>query len=209
MIIAGLTGGIATGKSTVSSFLREAGAVIIDADILAKEAVLKNSPAWHEIVKVFGKEVLLPDGEINRTYLGDIIFKDHKKKEILNKIVHPYVSKKMFEMVEGTRQTFPDSVVILDIPLLIEAGMHKRLGEVILVYTPESIQIKRLVERDSISETDAMYKIRSQMPIEEKKQHATIVIDNSGSLEATRQKAIEVFNYLKEKKSDGSGLKHL
>lgn len=200
MTIAGLTGGIATGKSTVSSFLREAGAIIIDADIIAKEAVLKNRPAWHDIVKTFGKEVLLDDGEINRPYLGDIIFRDHKKKEILNKIVHPFVSKRMFEMVEETRLSFPNSVVILDIPLLIEAGMYKRLEDVILVYTPESIQIKRLINRDSISEADAMYKIRSQMPIEEKKQYATIIIDNSGSIEATKQRATEVFKYLKDKK---------
>lgn len=200
MVIAGLTGGIATGKSTVSGFLRRAGAVIIDADIIAREAVLKNSPAWHKIVEAFGKEVLLPDGEINRTYLGDIIFKDYKKKEILNKIVHPFVSKKTVEMVENIRKTSPGSIVILDIPLLIEAGMHERLEDVILVYVPENIQIKRLMERDLISETDAMFKIRSQMPIEEKKQHATIVIDNSGSIEATKQKAMEVFNYLKDKK---------
>ncbi|MFH2045182.1 MAG: dephospho-CoA kinase [Pseudomonadota bacterium] len=206
MITAGLTGGIATGKSTVSSFLKEAGATIIDADIIAKEAVIKNSPAWHDIIKAFGKEVLLADGEINRTYLGDIIFRDHSKKVVLNKIVHPYVSKKMFEMVEETRQSSPDSVLILDIPLLIESGTYKRFEDVILVYIPEEIQLKRLMERDSISETDAMYKIRSQMPIEEKKQHATIVIDNSESIEATKQKAIEVFNCLKDKKTKGSGL---
>lgn len=199
MITAGLTGGIATGKSTVSSFLKEAGAIIIDADIIAKETVIKNSPAWHDIVKAFGKEVLLADGEINRTYLGDIIFKDHRKKEVLNKIVHPYVSKKMFEMVEETGQSSPDSVVILDIPLLIESGTYKKFEDVILVYIPEKIQLKRLMARDSISETDAMFKIRSQMPIEEKKQHATIVIDNSQSIETTRQKAMEVFNYLKDK----------
>lgn len=199
MIIAGLTGGIATGKSAVSSFLKQAGAVIIDADIIAKEAVLKNRPAWHEIVKAFGKEVLLPDGEINRTCLGDIIFKDHKKKDILNKIAHPFISKKMFELVEETRKSSPCSVVILDIPLLIESRMHERLEDVILVYTPESIQIKRLVDRDSISETDAMFKIRSQIPIEEKKQYSTIVIDNSGSIEATRQKARQVYDYLKNK----------
>jgi len=200
LITAGLTGGIATGKSTVSSFLKEAGAIIIDADIIAKEAVIKNSPAWHEIVKTFGKEVLLADGEINRTYLGDIIFKDHSKKEVLNKIVHPYVSKKMFEMVEEIRRSSPDSVAILDIPLLVESGTYKSFEDVILVYIPEKIQLKRLMERDSISETDAMYKIRSQMPIEEKKQHATIVIDNSKSIGVTKQKAMEVFNYLKDKK---------
>ncbi|MDP3284410.1 MAG: dephospho-CoA kinase, partial [Desulfobacterales bacterium] len=100
MIIAGLTGGIATGKSTVSSILKEAGAIIIDADAIARDAVKKNLPAWHEIVRIFGKEILLPDGEIDRTRLGDLIFRDASKKEILNKIVHPHVIQKAAELIE-------------------------------------------------------------------------------------------------------------
>lgn len=201
MVIAGLTGGIATGKSTVSSILRKAGAIIIDADTIARDAVKKNLPAWHEIVRIFGKEVLLPDGEINRTYLGNIIFGDPSKKEILNKIVHPHVIQKVAELIEEIGKESPDSIVILDVPLLIEAGMHKGLEDVVLVYTPENIQIKRLVERDGISDEEALLKVHSQMPIEEKREFATIIIDNSGTPEATRERALEVLNHLKNKKA--------
>ncbi|MFO7666394.1 MAG: dephospho-CoA kinase [Desulfobacterales bacterium] len=204
MLIAGLTGGIATGKSTVSSVLREAGAVIIDADAIARDVVKKDLPAWHEIVRLFGKEVLLPNGEIDRTYLGGIIFRDSSKKEILNKIVHPHVIQKVAELIEKTCMEYPDSIAILDVPLLIEAEMNKGMEDVILVYTPEEIQIKRLVERDKISDEDALLKIRSQMPIEKKREFSTIIIDNSGTLRATRKRALEVFNYLKKK----TGLKN-
>ncbi len=199
MIIAGLTGGIATGKSTVSSILREAGAIIIDADAIARDAVEKNLPAWHEIVRIFGKEVLLPDGEIDRACLGDIIFRDSSKKEILNKIVHPHVIQKVAELIEEIGEESPDSIVILDVPLLIEAEMHKGLEDVILVYTPEQIQIKRLIERDGISDEEALLRVRSQMPIEKKREFATIIIDNSGTIEATKKRALEVFDGLKKK----------
>jgi len=199
LIIAGLTGGIATGKSTVSSILREAGAIIIDADAIARDAVKKDLPAWHEIVRIFGKEILLPDGEIDRVRLGDIIFKDASKKEILNKIVHPHVIQRVAEMIEEIGKESPGSIVILDVPLLIEAGMDKGLEDVILVYTPEWIQIERLIERDGISDEDALLRVRSQMPIEKKREFATIIIDNSGTPEATKKRTLEVFDSLKKK----------
>jgi len=199
LVIAGLTGGIATGKSTVSSILREAGAIIIDADTIARDAVQKNLPAWHEIVRIFGKDVLLSDGEIDRAYLGGIIFRDSSKNEILNKIVHPHVIQRVAERIEKIGKEYPDSVVILDVPLLIEAGMDKGLEEVVLVYTPELIQIKRLVEREKISDEEALLKVRSQMPIEKKREFATIIIDNSGTIAATKERALEVFDSLKKK----------
>jgi len=199
LIIAGLTGGIATGKSTVSSILREAGAIIIDADAIARDAVKKNLPAWHEIVRIFGKDILLPDGEIDRTRLGDIIFRNTSKKEILNKIVHPHVIQKVAKMIEVIGKESSDSVVILDVPLLIEAGMDTGLEDVILVYTPDWIQIERLIERDGISDEDAILRVRSQMPIEDKRKVASVMIDNSGTLQATRERALEVLNYLKKK----------
>jgi len=199
LIIAGLTGGIATGKSTVSSFLGEAGAVIIDADAIARDVVIKDLPAWHEIVKTFGKDVLLPDGEIDRARLGGIIFGDSSKKEILNGIVHPHVIRKVAEQIDKIQNEIPGSIVILDVPLLIEAGMNTGLEEVILVYTPEDIQIKRLVERDKISDEEALLKIRSQMPIEKKKEFATIIINNSGTIEETKRRALEVLNRLRKR----------
>lgn len=197
MKVIGLTGGIATGKSTVSAILKKAGAVIIDADRIAREAVKKGLPAYREIVEHFGESVLLPDGEINRSLLGDIIFNSPRKKQLLNKIVHPYVSKETHRQLQQIERTQPNTIVVLDIPLLIETAMDKDLSEVIVVYAPEHIQIKRLMKRDRLTQVDARARIRSQMPIEEKKRRATIVIDNSGTREETRRQTLEIYKSLK------------
>lgn len=199
MVVAGLTGGIATGKSTVAKIFEDAGAIIIDADKIARDAVEKGRPAYHEIVKQFGREVLLPDGEINRGYLADIIFNDSDKKQALNRIVHPFVLQAMAEKLEQLEKDRPDAVVILDVPLLIESGMHKDMSDVIVVYAPEHVQIQRLMARNDISETDALSRIRSQMPIEEKKNLASVLIDNSDTKERTRERTLEVYKYLRGK----------
>ena len=199
MQVVGLTGGIATGKSTVSALLRKAGAVIIDADRIARKVVKKGQPAYREIAQNFGKTILLPDGEINRSVLGDIIFNDPQKKQLLNRIVHPHVRKEQDRQLKHIQKKDPDAIVILDIPLLIESQMQKDLSEVIVVYTPEHIQIKRLMQRDGISKADSLARVRSQMPIEEKKEKATIVIDNSGTRENTRTQTLKIFQDLKDK----------
>jgi dephospho-CoA kinase len=199
LVVAGLTGGIATGKSTVAKIFEDAGAIIIDADKIARDVVGKGRPAYHEIVKQFGREVLLPDGEINRGYLADIIFNDSDKKKALNRIVHPFVLQAMAEKLEQLEKDTPDAVVILDVPLLIESGMHKDMSDVIVVYAPEHVQIKRLMARNNISETDALSRISSQMPIEEKKNLASILIDNSDTKERTRERTLEVYKCLRGK----------
>ena len=197
MQVIGLTGGIATGKSTVSVILEKAGAVIIDADRIAREVVKRGLPAYREIAKNFGETVLLPDGEINRSVLGDIIFNDPRKKQLLNRIVHPHVRREMNRQLKDMENSTPDTIAVLDIPLLFEVEKHKNLSEVIVVYAPEHIQIKRLMKRDNISEADAVARVRSQMPIEEKKNRATIVIDNSGTMEDTCKQTLEIFETLK------------
>jgi dephospho-CoA kinase len=194
----GLTGGIATGKSTVSAMLKKAGAIIIDADRIARDVIKKGLPAYREIVAQFGTEVLLPDGEINRNMLSDIIFNDHQKKQLLNSIVHPYVNEEVNRQIIQIQKTHPNAVIVLDIPLLIEAGMHDDLSEIIVVYTPQDIQIQRLMQRDRISEADALARVQSQMSIEEKKQQATLVIDNSGTIENTRRLTLDIFKRLKD-----------
>lgn len=197
MLVVGLTGGIATGKSTVATIFENAGAVIIDADQIAREVVKKGQPAHRAIVEKFGKNVLLPDGEINRSALGDIIFNDPHKKDLLNKIVHPYVRKEQDRQLQHIEKANPNAIVILDIPLLLESEMYRNLSEVVVVYAPEHFQIQRLMQRDNISQADALARVRSQMPIEEKKEKATIVIDNSGSREHTRKQALKIFQQLK------------
>jgi dephospho-CoA kinase len=199
LVIAGLTGGIATGKSTVSEILATAGAIVIDADQIARDVVKKGLPAWCKIVSHFGQNILQPNGEINRSTLGDIIFNDPDKKEILNRMVHPYVRKAQDMQLEKIKRDRSDAVVILDVPLLVEVGWDKGLSEVIVVYAPEHVQLKRLMQRDKLSEAEALSRIRSQMPIEEKKARATIVIDNSGSKAVTRKSTMKVYRYLKKR----------
>ncbi len=196
MITVGLTGGIATGKSTVARILREAGAHVIDADRIAREAVGRGRPAWRDIVDHFGKGVLRPDGEIDRARLGDIIFNDPDQQAALNRIVHPRVFTDIETRRARIAETAPRAVVVLDIPLLFEAGNRRDLAEIIVVYAPQRVQLTRLMARDGLSERDALARIRSQMPIEEKKKRATRVIDNSGDLAATRRQALALYREL-------------
>jgi len=201
VIVAGLTGGIATGKSTVSHFLSEAGARIIDADKIAREVVEQGAPAYDEIRAFFGEEILLPNGDIDRERLGDIIFNDSDKKKRLDAIVHPRVFERSAALIAEIAAREPGAVVILDIPLLLEADMDRDLAEVIVVYVPEALQLQRLMARDGIDEKAAMARIRSQMPIEEKRKRATRVIDNSGSRSACRQQALKALDRLRQKAS--------
>ena len=199
MLVVGLTGGIATGKSTVSDMLRNAGATIIDADEIARLVVQRDKPAYREIVDAFGPEVLLPDGDLDRQKLGAIVFHNSAKKQILNRIVHPRVVAETDVRLRRIEAAQPRAIVILDVPLLIEARMHETLSDIIVVYAPEDVQLQRLMNRNRLSRDDALARIRAQMPIEAKKKFATILIDNSGSIEHTRAQTRKAFKYLKSK----------
>ena len=131
--------------------------------------------------------------------LGRSLINNPVKKEILNDIVHPFVKAETHRRLKQIEKATPKAVVILDVPLLIEAGMHKELQEVIVVYAPEHIQLQRLMQRDNLSEAEALARIRSQLPIEEKKKVASIVIDNTGSKDKTRQVTLSIYQYLKSK----------
>ncbi|HNY64368.1 MAG TPA: dephospho-CoA kinase [Deltaproteobacteria bacterium] len=196
MVVAGLTGGIATGKSTVARVLAGLGALVVDADRIAREVVAKGTPVWQAIRDAFGDEVLGPDGELDRDAMGAIIFSDPEKRALLNGIVHPAVYEEMDLQVEAAKSLGPGTVVVCDVPLLIETGMHKGFRDVILAYVPEDVQVERLMARDRISREQALKKVRSQMPIEEKRKYATIVIDNSGTCEQTREQVLSVYRRL-------------
>jgi dephospho-CoA kinase len=197
VVVAGITGGIATGKSTVSQALASYGAVVVDADKIAREVVKKGTPVWQAIRDQFGGEVLGPDGELDRDVMGSLIFSDPVKKEQLNAIVHPAVYQEMDLRIEAAQALGNETVVICDVPLLIETGMYKGFREVILVYVPEPVQVERLMDRDRISREQALRKVRSQMPIEEKKKFATLIIDNSGTCEETLEQVFAVYRSLK------------
>jgi len=202
MVVAGLTGGIATGKSTVTALFASFGAAIIDADRIAREVVARGSPAWKKIMEHFGTGVLRPDSELDRERLGSLIFSDTAQKDVLNRIVHPEVFQEMDRRIRELREENRAEVVICDVPLLIETGMHIGFDEVVLVYVPEPLQIRRLMDRDGISRDEAVRKVRAQMSIEEKRAYATIVIDNSASREETAGKTLQVYQYLQERAAE-------
>lgn len=185
--VIGLTGGIATGKSTVARLFADAGMGVIDADAIARRVVKKPLPAWQEIVDRFGNSILAADGEIDRGRLGDLVFEDPLKKEALNRIVHPRVFSAMADAVERMHRARPDRRILLDVPLLIETGMHQDLPLTLLVYAPEPVQIHRLMLRDGLSRQAAVARVHSQMPIEAKRQLVDIVIDNGGDRKTTRR----------------------
>ena len=198
MIVAGLTGGIATGKSTVAAIFEEAGARLIDADRIARDAVRKGAPAYHDTVAHFGEAVLQGDGEIDRKRLAAVIFNDPAEQRSLERIVHPQVKQEITRRLDLMRRETPDALVIVDVPLLFESGMDRGLAAAIVAYVPEQIQLERLMARDALTQPEALARIRAQMPIEKKKSLATLVIDNSGSLERTRDQTLEVYRRLSQ-----------
>lgn len=187
----GLTGGIASGKSTVSSLLIEKGYTVIDADIEARLAVEKGEEAYQEIVRHFGERVLLKDGSIDRAELGSIIFHDEKERKALNSIVHPAVRKRMTAKKEQAISR-NEQLIILDIPLLFESKLQYMCDKTLLVYADEDIQLQRLMQRNQLSEKEAMARIRSQMPLREKKALADAVIDNNGRIEETEKQLWDI-----------------
>ncbi|GLJ03434.1 dephospho-CoA kinase [Bacillus sp. YKCMOAS1] len=180
-LVIGLTGGIASGKSTVSQMIKEQGIRVVDADVIAKEAVAKGTPALQQIVQTFGEDVLLPNGELNRQQLGAIIFSDEEKRKQLNAIVHPEVRKEMLKQRdEGVSQQ--ETFVVLDIPLLFESQLESLVDRIIVVYTTPELQLSRLMNRNDLSEEEALNRIHSQQSLEEKCKKADYVIENTQDL---------------------------
>jgi dephospho-CoA kinase len=184
-LLVGLTGGIATGKSTVSAMLARRGAVVIDADVLAREVVEPGQPALAEIVREFGRDVLQPDGTLDRKRLGAVVFGDPDRRRRLEAITHPAIRERFARRLAGLMSSGFDGIVIFDAPVMIESGNYRNMDTVVVVATDEETQIRRLVARDGIGREDALRKVRSQMPIAEKASLADHVIDNGGDRAAT------------------------
>lgn len=196
MLIVGLTGNIATGKSEVASMFRDMGAQIIDADRIAREVVEKGSPALNDIIDNFGEEVLNKDGSLNRKALGEIVFRDPEKLSKLNEITHPRIMERIRSKLREYRSQGCD-IVIIEAALIVEkGGMKDLIDKLVIVTSDEEEQISRLMKRDGISREDALYRIGSQMPISEKIKHADYVIDNSKSLDKTRKQVSKTMGKL-------------
>ena len=182
--VIGLTGGIASGKSTVSKMFRSRGIRVIDADLISRDVVEVGRPAYHQICETFGEEILHKDRTINREKLGGIIFTDEKKRKQLNNIVHPAVREEMLKQTQEEKDK-QAKVVVLDIPLLFESKLAYLVDRTVLVYVNEGTQLERLMERNGYQRSEAMSRISSQIPLKEKLTMADNVIDNNGRIEET------------------------
>ncbi|CAN7173473.1 dephospho-CoA kinase [Peribacillus frigoritolerans] len=184
--IIGITGGIASGKSTVSLYLQELGFTIVDADLASRAVVEPGEEAYHQVVKAFGEDILLTDGNIDRVKLGSIIFNDQEKRLLLNGIVHPAVRNWMRVKTEAAL-SLGEETVFMDIPLLFESKLTFMVDKTLLIYVDEQVQLKRLMNRNGLSETEALARINSQMPLADKKALADAVIDNNGDINETKR----------------------
>jgi dephospho-CoA kinase len=179
MILVGLTGGVATGKSTVAMMFKQCGAIVIDADELAHEVIKPGKPAWREIVTLFGKTILNQDRSLNRQALGSIVFRNRTKRRQLERIIHPRVAREQQRLVRRVAKRKPHAVVIYEVPLLFEAGVDKRVDTIIVVTADRETQIVRLTKRNGLSRTEALRRISSQMPLTKKIQQADHVLNGT------------------------------
>ncbi|KAL6978414.1 dephospho-CoA kinase [Sarracenia purpurea var. burkii] len=182
MRIVGLTGGIASGKSTVSSLFKAHGIPVVDADLVARDVLKKGTGGWKKVVEAFGEDILQDNGEVERLKLGRIVFSDPDKRQLLNRLLAPYISSGIFwEILKLWMKGY--RVIVLDVPLLFEAKMDKWTKPVIVVWVDPETQLQRLMARDRTSQEEATNRIQAQMPLDLKKTKADIVIDNTGSLD--------------------------
>jgi dephospho-CoA kinase len=196
MLIAGLTGGIASGKSTVAAMFERTGAYIVDTDLISREVVEPDEPGWHEVVDRFGDGILNQDKTLNRKQLGDIVFADSRKRKQLEAILHPKIYARKNERIRAIANRDAAAIIMVAIPLLIEVNSQDTVDRVVLVYVSPQIQLERLIQRDGLSVTEAKRRIASQMPIDSKLHYAHYVINNEGPLEKTHQTANDVFKEL-------------
>ncbi len=185
-LVIGLTGSIATGKSTISNLFKDWGFPVVDADQIARDVVEPGKVAYENIVAYFGHSILNDDLTIDRKQLGAIVFNDEKEREKLNGFIHPEIRKEMLKQRDHYVQQGV-SAVILDIPLLFESNLFSYVEKVLVVYVEPEIQLERLMKRDGSSEEEALKRIHSQIPITEKREKADAVVNNSGTIEESEQ----------------------
>ena len=215
-MIIGLTGGIGTGKSTVSNIFRQKGIPIVDTDVIARE-IIDYPEVVNEIIRNFGTEILEDETpqeqgqnkfkkkKISRNKLGQIVFKDEKKVSILNSIMHPLILKKMKEETESLKKD--NKIVVVDVPLLFEISLEKEFDIVLLVYANRKTQIKRIIKRDNRTEKEAVNIINSQIDIEKKKEKSDYIISNNRNLKRLRRKVEKFLESLKNNSGSNKSLK--
>jgi dephospho-CoA kinase len=192
MRVVGLTGGIASGKSTVARMLADLGAKIVDADQVARQVVEPGEPAYDDIVAAFGKEILLQDGQLDRKKLGAMVFADGEKRKRLNAITHPRIAAETQKRLMALGAA-GERVAVYEAALLVENGVHRGMGGLIVVACSEMEQIQRIMRRDNLSQDEAVQRVRAQAPLSDKVAVATWVIDTNGPLEATKKQVEKVW----------------
>ncbi len=194
----GVTGGIASGKTTVARMLEERGSPVIDFDVLSRVVVEPGKPAWREIVDYFGEQALQADKTLDRKKIADWVFRDPGKRKKLEGFTHPRIFEEFRSRVKEIASRDREAIISVVVPLLIEAHLQDLFHKVLLVYIPPEKQIQRLMERDGISREMAGKILAAQMPIDEKKPYADFLVDNSGSVEDTRAQVGEIWKKLKK-----------
>jgi len=197
-LLLAVTGGIATGKTTVATMLETLGARTIDFDTLAREVVEPGKPAWTQIVDCFGKQILREDGRLDRKKVSEIVFKDGEKRKKLEGFTHPRIIEAFIEQLDRIVKSEPDAIVQVIMPLLIEANFQFIFYKILLVYVPQEKQIERLVKRDGIGREEGWDRLKAQMPIDEKLRYADFVIYNDKSVEETRRQVSGLWQILKD-----------
>jgi len=200
ILIVGLTGGIVSGKSTVAKMFKQLGAQIIDADKIARSIVQPGEKAWQSIVENFGRGILSDNQELNRKELARIVFADKEKLETLNRITHPEITAIIKDKIERMRRKniTKESICIVEAPLLFEAHLEEMMDKIIVVYLNREEQIRRLLLRNNLTQQEAIDRIESQMPLEEKVQRADYIIDNCTSINQTKKQVKQVWSELKQ-----------
>ncbi|HJT20727.1 MAG TPA: dephospho-CoA kinase [Nitrospira sp.] len=198
MILVGLTGGVATGKTTVAGMFKQCGALLIDADQLARDVVQPGTPAWRAIVEIFGKSILNPDRTINRTALGRIVFRHHGKRRVLERIIHPRVARRQAGIVKAAARKNPRVVVVYEVPLLFEAGVDKRVDQVIVVTADRRAQIARLRRRNGLTRAEALRRIDTQFPLATKTALADVVLNGMAPRAVLRKQVRRLYSTLRQ-----------
>lgn len=205
-LIIGLTGGIVSGKSTVARMFKDLGAKIVDADKLGHKVILPQRAAWKRIIKIFGKDILQKDQTINREKLGKIVFANQNLLKKLNKITHPEIIKLIKKEISLAKDDSKEEkkILIIDAALIYETKIDRLMDKIIVVYLDEEEQLKRLIKRNNLFEKEALQKIKSQIPLKEKIEIADYVIDNSNSLDKTREQVEKIWENLISRKESRS-----
>lgn len=201
MLLIGLTGGVATGKSTVARLFKECGAVVIDADVLARQVVQPGKPAWRDIVRLYGKQVLEADRTLNRPALAHIVFRDPRKLRTLSHIIHPRVAREQSRLTRDLARKDPNVIIVYDVPLLFEAGVDTRVDQIIVVVADRETQIARLQRRNHLTRAEALRRIRSQLPLVQKSKQADYVLEGTLPLPKLKRAVKQVYARLRLQES--------